>query len=164
MYTRNIESLLQYACIVITILCWAAYVTGSVEVPIQAQILCSEPPLAPYASWPAGTDVVVKIDAAWQQSDRDALQAGTSRWNNNPPCSQVTFLGFEPQVFQDYEAIPPDGELHWQKADPGSGYNGGVFNHFFASPSGIRVRAAQIKILPISLTTCVIMRVTISIT
>jgi hypothetical protein len=40
------------------------------------------------------------------------------------------------------------GNYTGRRPTRGTGYNGGVLNHFFATPAGIRVRSTQIKIPP----------------
>src|SRR5262249_9506213 len=72
---------------------------------------------------------------------------GNEAWNHAAlvACSGVRFLHYDQVIMQSYTEIPPPGELWWQKDDPQSGFNGGVF---VALGFGEVVEAARIKILP----------------
>lgn len=137
MHRKNAETLLQLLCLMVVAFGCASYIAGGADVPARAEGLCSEPPLKFEDSWPSGTNVIVKIDSAWESSEREALEAGNKRWNSNPSCSNVNFSGFEPQAFENYDAIPPERTLYWQRATPGTNYNGGVLNHYLWTPKAI---------------------------
>lgn len=136
--------------LIITFCCWPP-LAQQIEVPVLARTSCTEPPTEPKSrGWPHNITVNVKIDSAWSETDRSALQAGNQQWNSWDyyTCSGVTFTGFQPQTFQNYDEIPPEKTIYWQKVDPQTGYNAGVFKHYFSTTVGTRVKSVQIKVNP----------------
>ena len=98
-------------------------------------------------SWLVASQVSVKIDDFFTDDQRAGIEAGNASWNNASliACSGVRFLDFDHVFMPDYTETPPKGELWWQRDDPRTGFNGGVFVVIgFAG----WVEAARIKIHP----------------
>jgi len=99
-------------------------------------------------SWLPSSHVVVQIDSAFTDAERDGIEAGNALWNNPLiACSGVTFNDFDSILIfpAELDDSPPPGRLVWQKDDPNNGYNGGVFVELgFAG----FVESARIKIKP----------------
>ena len=98
-------------------------------------------------SWFAGTEVTVQIDGSFSNDEAGGLHAGNDMWNHPAliACSGVRFLDYDSIFMKDYTASPPTHHLWWQKDDPKTGFNAGVFSEIgFA---GI-VESARIKIHP----------------
>jgi len=98
-------------------------------------------------SWVPGTQVSVKIDDFFADDQKAGLEAGNAAWNNTTLilCSGVRFLDYDHVFMQSYTESPPAGELWWQRDDPQTGFNGGVFVEI---AFGGFVEAARIKIHP----------------
>ena len=99
-------------------------------------------------SWLPSTRVNVEIDSAFTEPERDGIEAGNALWNNPLiACSGVTFNDFDSVLIlpEHLSDTPPPGHLVWQKDDPHTGYNGGVF--VVLGFAGF-VESARIKIKP----------------
>jgi hypothetical protein len=83
-------------------------------------------------------------------NDKDALESGTVKWHEDN-CSGVTFHGFQSLNMPDYNEIPPDFHLWFQKDDPNTGRNANVFMSFgpqVIGQPGAPLIAVRIKIKP----------------
>jgi len=136
---------------------WVLILTSSdITVPVlsQTQQGCPQPPFwntPPTNSWsnygwPFVKWIDVKIDAAWESPEFDAIEAGVSLWNVPANCSNVRFTDFSYIIIEDYAEAPPDNTVYWQRVDPNNlGFLGATRNHFSAD---LRVRASRIQIMP----------------
>lgn len=98
-------------------------------------------------SWLPGMQVTVKIDQFFTDDQKGGLEAGNETWNNLflVSCSGVRFRDYDHVFMESYTETPPPGELWWQRDNPGTGFNGGVFTEI---AFGGFVEAARIKIHP----------------
>ena len=98
-------------------------------------------------SWVPGTQVSVQIDGSFSTDEFEGLVSGNEAWNTPAvlTCTGVRFRNFEPILIEDYEEIPEDGNLIWQRDLPRNGRNGEVIT--VTGFAGF-VAAARIKILP----------------
>ena len=98
-------------------------------------------------SWLVGTQVSVQIDDFFTSDQKAGLEAGNRGWNNATLilCSGVRFLHFDHVFMQSYTETPPAGELWWQRDDPKTGFNAGVFAEI---GFGGWVEAGRIKVHP----------------
>jgi hypothetical protein len=122
-------------------------------IEVKARATCNPPSLfgtslLPGTYWAPTTTVNVEIDDAWEQADRDALASGAQKWNSAGAldCSFVTFTNFAPRHFTDYVSDPPADTFWFQRAQPGSNFNGGVFHNKGGIP--LRLISARDKINP----------------
>ena len=143
--TRNriAQSILLTAWIIIVVLNYPPFVSSQIDT-------CEHPKYAHQpihiSSWFPGTQVTVKIDSWFPDDQRKGLQRGNNLWNHETlGCSGVKFLNYGSIDFWDYTETPPAGFLWWQRDDPGTGFNGGVFAEI--SVDGF-VESARIKITP----------------
>jgi|KBSSwiStaDraftv2_1062776.scaffolds.fasta_scaffold137543_2 hypothetical protein len=131
-------------------------ISTDITVPVlsQTQQGCPQPPFwnpPPTNSWsnygwPVVKLIDVKIDVAWDKPEREAIEAGVSRWNVAANCSNVRFRDFSTIIIEDYEEAPPDNTVYWQRTDPqNNGFLGATRNHHSAD---LRVRASRIQIMP----------------
>jgi len=155
---------LQIALLLSTII---IIVASELAVYVRAQAVCNPPPLLPDWSathWPKFKNIKVEIDDAWDGALRGKFQTGISKWNgaNVENCSIVTFTDFTPRHFTDYISDAPADTVWWLKADPGSGYNGGVFTSYTGTPPFLTRQELKsplgILITPIILFISVVMR------
>lgn len=144
---------IQMACLTIQDICLLILINPGVTSTTEAQG-CFGPPIYPLSDgefWPKGQPVQVKIDGAFAETDRQALESGNRKWNGSN-CSGVTFNGFGDQSFINYEATPPDYTIWWQRTGlhVASGRNAGVFKTYRTNPIGPGrwIVGARIRIRP----------------
>jgi hypothetical protein len=103
----------------------------------------------PIDSWPALTQVNVRIDDDWEAPERGYFEQGIRKWNGTPPpnCSFVSFSGFVARNFTDYGQSPPDNTLDWMRFVPSNSRNGEVLYHYIDEVN-FRIRAIRIRIMP----------------
>src|SRR5688572_1713331 len=103
---KNAERTVQFSLIVF---CCLFVAVTRVEVPAACQS-CIVPhwEAPPKNSWLQFEQVAVRIDDAWNEPDRNALQQGIEKWNQADNCSWVTFYDYSPINFATYDQVPPD--------------------------------------------------------
>lgn len=114
------------------------------EVPANTQS-CIVPhwEAPPKDSWLQYEQVAVRIDDAWNESERSYFQQGIEKWNQADNCAWVTFYDYSPIHFDSYDQVPPDYTLWFQRRSPlGVAY-------FYKMPQASkRLRAVIVPILP----------------
>jgi hypothetical protein len=126
------------------IFCCLFVVVTRTEIPVESQsciVPFWEPP--PKDSWRQFEQIAVRIDDAWEESERLAFQQGIEKWNIASNCSYVTFYDYSPIHFTTYEEIPPNWTLWFQRKSPVG------ITYFFTFPQNLqRLRAAIVPIPP----------------
>ena len=96
-------------------------------------------------SWVPGTQVSVQIDGSFSTDEFEGLVSGNEAWNTPAvlTCTGVRFRNFEPILIEDYEEIPEDGNLIWQRDLPRNGRNGEVITVTLETPADPRMNRNQ---------------------
>jgi hypothetical protein len=138
---KQFQQTIQFSLIVFC--CLFVAVTRT-EVSVNSQS-CVVPhwETPPKDSWHQNEQVAVRIDDAWDPTERGYFQQGIEEWNQALNCSGVNLHDFRSIHFTDYGQAPPDYTLWWQRRSPV-----GVL-YFFTFPQNLqRLRAAIVPIPP----------------
>jgi len=138
---KHRQHTLQFAMILFCCL-FVAVTRSEVSVDSQSCVVPHWSP-PPKDSWYKNEQVTVRIDDAWNETDRGFFQQGIEKWNQANNCSGVTFQDFRSIHFTTYgNTAPPDWTLWWQRRSP----TGVMF--FYATPQILRRLIAVIVPIP----------------
>lgn len=114
MSQRHGQHLIQFTLIVF---CCLFVTVARSEIAVNS---CPPPfvELPPKNSWRQFEQVAVRIDDAWNETDRGYIQQGIEKWNQANNCSWVTFHDFSSIDFTNYTETPPDRTVWWQRTSP----------------------------------------------
>lgn len=114
---------LQATCVVVLAACALLLSSEHLSNAVDAQG-CSTPPSGTIGggAWARDKPIQIRVDSKYPESDRKALESGTIKWHGGN-CSGVTFHGFQSLDMPDYDAVPPNFHLWFQKDDPKNGFN-----------------------------------------
>ena len=99
----------------------------------------------PKYSWYKNQQVAVRIDDAWDSTERGYFQEGIEKWNQANNCSGVSFYDFSAIHFTSYDLTqaPPDFTVWWERTGPL-----GVIAFYTFPQTQKRIRAAIVPLIP----------------